>query len=158
MQKDPDFPSSSPRQISALDIHLHSASEVILQPMFSHVDIFYFHPLAHRPPSLKSRMKWLKDEMLLDMINKLQTGVNVCRYTHTRWPTLIDYSQCDATRNITMLIQSALTWCAMSEKRERVQTIKTVWVWGGGRPNAWLCLSAITASLCARLSVPMSSL
>lgn len=38
---------------------------------------------------------------------------------HTGWPTVIDYSQCDATRHITMLIQPALViemWCAVSER------------------------------------------
>lgn len=42
---------------------------------------------------------------------------------HTGWPTVIDYSQCDATRHISMLIQPALViemWCPVSEKeRER---------------------------------------
>lgn len=112
--------------------------------MFFHVDILFSPP----PSSLKSRMKWLKDEMLLDMINKLQTGVNVRGYTHTGWPTVIDYSQCDATRHITMLIQSALTWCAMSEKRERVQTITTVWVWGGERDQMNGCASVWSQRVC----------
>lgn len=107
--------------------------------MFFQGVIFFNTP----PPPPKNRMKWLKDEMLLDMINKLQSGVNVCGYTHTRWPTVIDYSQCDATRRITMLIQSALTWCAMSEKRERGQT---VWVWEGERDQTvwsqWVCVHA----------------
>lgn len=95
--------------------------------MFFH-GVIFFNPLP-----LKNRMKWLRDGKLLDMINKLHTGVNVSGYTLTGWPTVIDYSQCDATRHITMLIQSALTWCGLSEKSERVQTIKTVWVWGGER-------------------------
>lgn len=56
---------------------LHTAFKVILVLVF-----FMLHP-----PSffLKSRLKGSKDEMLLDMINKQQTGVNVCGYTH--WMT-----------------------------------------------------------------------
>lgn len=53
---------------------------------------------------------------------------------HTGWPAVIDYSQCDATRHITMLIHPALViamWSAVGEGgREREggkETIKKVW-------------------------------
>lgn len=56
---------------------LHSAFNVILVLMFFMSALFF--------SSLKSRLKGSKDEMLLDMINKQQTSVNVCSYTH--WMT-----------------------------------------------------------------------
>lgn len=70
-------------QIPSLDIYLHSALRVVLVLMFFMSATFFF--------PLKSRLKGSKDEMLLDMINKQRTSVNVCSYTH--WMTGCNWLQ-----------------------------------------------------------------
>lgn len=57
--------------------------------VFSNSSADGFHVCPHFP--LKSRLKGSKDEMLLDMINKQRTSVNVCGYRH--WMTGCNWLQ-----------------------------------------------------------------
>lgn len=117
---------------------------------------------------LKSRLKGSKDEMLLDMINKQPTSVNVCSYTH--WMTGCNWLQ--------------PVWCNKAHYYANPASpcdsnvVCWEWVREGGRAgrkrhnqesvrpsererekaNEWLCVSVFAVCLCARLSVPLRSL
>lgn len=72
---------------------------------------------------LKSRLKGSKDEMLLDMINKQQTSVNVCSYTH--WMTGCNWLQpvwCNKAHyyaNPASPSDSNVVYCEWGRERER---------------------------------------
>lgn len=113
-------------QIPSLDIYLHSALRVVLVLMFFMSATFFF--------PLKSRLKGSKDEMLLDMINKQRTSVNVCSYTH--WMTGCNWLQpvwCNKAHyyaNPSGPGDSNVVCCGWVREREREggkETIKKVW-------------------------------
>ena len=103
---------------------------------------FFFFP--------KSRVKGSKDEMLLDMINKQRTSVNVCSYTH--WMTGCNWLQpvwCNKAHyyaNPASPSDSNVLCCEWECETER-----------GKRANEWLRVGATAVCLRARLSVPLRS-
>lgn len=131
---------------------LHTAFKVIL------VLMFFMSP----PPFffLKSRLKGSKDEMLLDMINKLKTGVNVCSYTH--WMTGCNWLQpvwCNKAHyyaNPASPSDSTVVWVKEREKEKRqsrgCETERETEQMNG-------CVSVQSEGVCVQgLSVPLRSL
>lgn len=144
-------------QIPSLDIYLHSALRVVLVLMFFMSATFFF--------PLKSRLKGSKDEMLLDMINKQQTSVNVCSYTH--WMTGCNWLQpvwCNKAHyyaNPSGPGDSNVVCCGWVRERERRgkrDNQESVRRRERKRANEWLRVSVIALCFCARLSVPLRSL
>lgn len=138
------------REVPALDISLHSAFKVILVLMFCHVWLFF------------SRADWRgsKDEMLLDMINKQRTSVNVCSYTY--WMTGCNWLQpvwCNKAHYYanpaSPCDSNVVCWVTEGEKGKRQSR---VWDWEGKRANEWLRVGVIAVCLLVRLSVPLRSL
>lgn len=87
--------------------------------------VLHVSGVSASPQSRLRKTPWRK---LLDFL--------ACAATDTQWPPVIDYSQCDATRHITMLIQ--LGWTVKGGD----ETISGGWDRQGGlllRTNEWLC-------------------
>lgn len=83
-----------------------------------------------------------KTDLLRGKCWTLQPPVQTYAATETHWPPIIDYSQCDATRHITMLIQ--LGWTV----KEGDETISGGWDWQGVVvENKWMAVGEMAVSM-----------